>query len=57
MTQVQIVRSFATEAGADSFIAGYLQNYAREGYGTFLTKTATHDGSWIVSGSRQSSCD
>jgi hypothetical protein len=57
MTNVQINRSFASEEAARKFETAYLNEWPREGYGTFLSVIPSQDGSWIVAGSRQASCD
>lgn len=63
MARVAILRAFDTREAAEAFEARTLTNYDPCGYGTRLSVDEARDPfgrvppSWVVSGSRHSSCD
>lgn len=50
-------KSFSTHAEADAFVAREMRAYHPCGYGTTLRVAATHDGNYLVTGYRYTSCD
>ena len=57
MTSVTYSRVFSTLEAATEFVRQVNQAFPKEGYGTYLRITEKDDGTWLVTGSRQSSCD
>jgi len=53
---IYIRQEFETRKEAEDFMSAYLCSYHPCGYGTFLS-IHEKDGKFVVSGSRQSSCD
>ena len=50
-------RVFASREAAVEFVRQINQAFPKEGYGTYLRITDLEDGTWLVTGSRLSSCD
>ena len=57
MSTITYSRVFATQEAAVEFVRQQNQAYPQAGYGTYLRITEIDDGKWLVTGSRQSSCD
>jgi hypothetical protein len=50
-------QAFRSEADAKAFVAAEMRRYHPCGYGTALKITCADEGLWLVTGSRQRSCD
>lgn len=48
---------FPTLEAANEFVRQIHASYPAAGYGTYLRIVETAGGTWLVTGSRQSSCD
>jgi hypothetical protein len=57
MSTVTYSRVFATREAAVEFVRQQEAAFPKAGYGTYLRITEKEDGTWLVTGSRQSSCD
>jgi hypothetical protein len=57
MSSITYSRVFSTLEAATEFVRQVNAAFPAAGYGTYLRITETDDGTWLVTGSRQSSCD